>query len=145
MRESFSPSDKGGKKRSSTVRASPGVKVGGAAGVYQRNELASDLASDNCHTNTALGKGSRLLSSPLCSSSLAHQPSFPLSCCFFTTSSPPPPLPNSPSPPLCSLISILFLTPPLLFLLSSPRTASHIRNLPNRPSCSSSSRLECMS
>lgn len=102
MRESFSPTDEGGEKKkrekkeaaAQCVRASLGVKVGGAAGVYQRNELASDLASDNCHINTALGKGSRLLSSPLRSSSPAPQPSSPLSCCFFTPS--PPPLPDSP-------------------------------------------------
>lgn len=98
MRESFFPTDEGGgkkekKKEGAAVRASLGVKVGGAAGVYQRNDLASDLASDNCHINTALGKGSQLLSSPLRSSSPAPQPSSPLSCCFFTPSSP---LPDSP-------------------------------------------------
>lgn len=54
MKESFSYTDKK-RERESGVYASLGVKVGKARGIYQWNELASDLASDNCHINTALG------------------------------------------------------------------------------------------
>lgn len=43
------------KERESGVYASLSVKTGKARGIYQWNELASDLASDNCHINTALG------------------------------------------------------------------------------------------
>lgn len=43
------------RERENTVHASLSVKVGKARGIYQWNELASDLASDNCHINTALG------------------------------------------------------------------------------------------
>lgn len=45
----------GEKERGSSVHASLSVKVGKARGIHQWNELASDLASDNCHINTALG------------------------------------------------------------------------------------------
>lgn len=48
------------KQRKSTVRAPLRMKVGKARGVYQRNEMALDLASNNCHINTAKGKGNHL-------------------------------------------------------------------------------------
>lgn len=60
----FSPTDKK-TKRSSCVSQS-----GGARGIYQWNELAPDLAPDNCHINRALGEGSHFLPLPPTPSSL---------------------------------------------------------------------------